>query len=194
MPISDTDICNMSILKTGDKGTISSLPTDTSTNAILCRQFYGPVRDAVLRSHPWNCAIHRKTITALVEAPDSDYEHQYQLPTNPWCLRILQVGSIRDQPVKWRVEGRRLLTNEDSPPIVYIKRITDTNEFDPLLIDAFTLKLAIKLAMPLSAEPRILDGLVKELEEISLPEARSIDGQESSVQVIESESWINSRF
>lgn len=194
MPIDETQICNMAILKTGSKVLISSLATDPSDNAILCRQFYGSVLDAVLRSHPWNCAIHRKTITPIAETPDSDWDYQYQLPANPWCLRVLQVGAAENQPIEWRVEGRRLLTNEASPPIVYVKRITDTNEFDSLLVDAFTLKLALKLAMPLAANAKILKGLVDELETISLPEARSVDGQESSVRQIQTDTWIESRF
>ena len=91
MSLSETQICNMGILKTGSKVTISAL-TEDSDNARLCNTFWGPVRDAVLRSHPWNCAIHRTTITAMSDTPDSDWDYQYQLPVNPYCLRILQVG------------------------------------------------------------------------------------------------------
>jgi len=130
----------------------------------------------------------------MSDSPDSDYDYQYQLPANPWCLRILQVGELEDQPIVWRVEGRRLLCNESSTPIVYIKRITDTNEFDPLLLDAFTLKLALKLVMPLTGDPKMQKGLIDEIETISLPEARSVDGQEGSVQQMETDTWIESRF
>lgn len=194
MAISETEIANLALLKVGAKPPLTNLYTDTSDNAILCRQFFGPVRDAVLRSHPWNCAIHRKNITPLADAPVCDWDYQYQLPANPWCLRVLQVGTKENQPIAWTVEGRRLLCNESTTPLVYIKRITDTNEFDPLLIDAFTLKLAIKLAMPITQSARVVEGLIKELEEISLPEARSIDGQESSVQQMEVDTWIGARY
>lgn len=190
---SETGICNMALMKCGAKPLISSLTEDTD-NARICNLFYKAVRDAVLRSHPWNCALHRTTITALSDDPDSDWDHQYQLPTNPYCLRILQVGTLEVQPTRWTIEGRRLLTNENSPPIVYVKRITDTNEFDSLLIDALILKLAIKIAMPVSTDARIVKGLIDELESISLPEARSIDGQESSVQTIQTTTFIDSRF
>lgn len=190
---SEVEICNMALLKVGAKPAIQSLTEDTD-NARLCNTFYPKVRDALLRSHPWNCAIHRKTVTALSEVPDSDWDHFYQLPTNPWCLRILQVGARLDQPIPWTIEGRRLLTNENSPPIVYVKRITDTNEFDPMLEDALVLKLAMKIAMPLSANQNLINGLIKEIEEISLPEARSIDGQEQSVQSMQVETFTQSRF
>lgn len=190
---SEVDICNMSLLKVGGKPKINHL-TDDSDNARLCNQFYAPVRDAVLRGHPWNCAIHRRTITSLAATPDSDWDYQFQLPANPYCLRVLQVGEAADQPVEWRVEGRKLLCNESSVPIVYIKRITDTNEFDPLLVDAIVVSLAIKLAMPLTNDPKLVDGLAKELELIVLPLARSIDGQESSTQAFIAETWLSSRY
>lgn len=193
MSVSETDICNMALMKVGAKPPIVRRGED-SDNARLCNRFFDVVRDAVLRSHPWNCAIHRTTITALSDTPDSDWTHQFQLPVNPWCLRILQVGEIADQPLDWRVEGRRLLCDESSVKIVYVKRITDTNEFDALLLDAFVLKLAIKIAMPLAQKAELVTELVRELEEISLPEARSIDAQESAVRGFVAETWTGSRF
>lgn len=193
MALSETDIANMALMKVGAKPPIVTL-TEDSDNARLCNRFFASVRDALLRGHPWNCAIHRKTITALAAAPDSDYDHQFQLPTNPWCLRILQVGAVEDQPIEWRIEGRRLLCNESSVPIVYVKRITDTNEFDALLVDALVLKLAIKIVMPLTQNEKMAEWLIKELEGISLPEARSVDAQESSVREIVADTWENSRY
>ena len=189
---SKTDICNMALLKVGAKPAIATL-TEDSDNARLCNTFYDPVLDALLRAHPWNCATERKQVTALATGPIMDYDHYYQLPTNPYCLRVLQVGPLEDQPTRWRVEGRKLLTDENSPKLVYIKRITDTNEFDPLLVDALVLKIALKIAMPLTTTQAIIKGLTDELEGISLPEARSIDGQESSIQQIQVDTWEQAR-
>lgn len=195
MAISETDIANMAVMSLGIETPISNILTDDSNEARYCRRFYAPSRDAMLRSHPWNCAIHRKTITPLVATPDSDWDYQYQLPANPHCLRVLQVGEKEDQPIEWVVEERRLLCNEGtSVKLVYIKRITDTNEFDPLLIEAIALKMAIKICMPLVKDQAIKDSLVKELEIITLPLARSIDAQEGSTQSLDVETWDESRY
>jgi len=190
---SDVEICNMALLRCGAKPRIASL-TEDSDNARACNTFYAMVRDAVLRSHPWNCAIARKTITALADTPDSDWDYQYQLPTNPWCLRMLQVGELADQPIPWKVEGRRLMTDEGSPPIAYIKRITDTNEFDSMLVDVLVLKIAVKIVMPLTSNVNMHKSIIDEIEGISLPEARSIDGQESSVDKIQVDGWDQARY
>lgn len=193
MSISEVDICNMGLLEVGAKPKIASL-TEDSDNARLCNQFYAPVRDAVLRGHLWNCAIHRATVTALADAPDSDYDHQYQLPTNPYCLRLLQVGDSDHQPTIWRVEGRKFLTDEDSPPIVYIKRITDTNEFDALLVDAISIRLAIKFATSVTNSRKMTTDLIEQYERITLPLARTIDAQETSGDAFITEDWQTARW
>lgn len=192
MPVSDTDICNMAFLGVGAKPKIARLGED-SDNGRLANQFFWPVVDAVLRGHIWNCAIHRKTVTPLSDTPDSDFDYQYQLPSNPYCLRLLQVGLSEDQPIVWRVEGRRFLCDESSTPIVYIKRITDTNEFDPLLVDAISIRLQIKFAPSIMNSRKAVADLIKEYENITLPLARTIDGQESSTQTFITEDWETAR-
>lgn len=194
MASSETDIANMALMSLGIKKPIDNLLTDESNEARYCKRFYAPSRDAMLRSHPWNCAIHRKTITPLAATPDSDWDYQYQLPANPHCLRVLQVGEAVDQPIEWVVEERKLLCNESTIKLVYIKRITDTNEFDPLLVEAISLKMAIKMSMPLAGKSDIKDSLIKELELITLPLARTIDGQEGSTESLIIETWERSRY
>lgn len=191
---SEVDICNMALLGVGAKPKISSL-TEDSDNARLARQFYGPVRDAVLRSHIWNCAIERpsSSITPLSTSPDTDYDYQYQLPVNPYCLRVLQVGELEDQPKTWVVEGRKLLCNDSTTKIVYIKRITDTNEFDPLLVDAIVNRLQIKFAFPITNKRDLVKDLINEYELITAPLARTIDAQEHHHTEWITEDWITAR-
>lgn len=192
---SEVDICNMALLAVGAKPKITSLSED-SDNGRLAIQFYGPVRDAVLRSHIWNCAIKRpsSSVTPLTTGPDTDYDYYYQLPVNPYCLRLLQVGQKADQPTDWRVEGRKFLYNESTAKIVYIKRIIDTNEFDPLLVDAIVNRLSIKFAMPLTNKRNLVRDLIEEYEIITMPLARTIDAQESAHQEFITEDWLTARW
>ena len=195
MSTSDTDIANMAVMSLGIEKPITNLATDDTNEARYCRRFYASSVDSVLRSHPWNCAIHRRTLTPLSDTPDGDWDYQYQLPANPWCLRVLQVGEIEDQPIEWVVEGRNLLCNEGtSIKLKYIKRITDTNEFDALLVQAIALKMAIKMCMPLVKDQKIKDSLIKELELVVMPEARSTDAQEGSTQQYIVDDWGRSRY
>src|SRR3546814_2945523 len=99
-------ICNRALTLLGQK-TITSLE-DNSQAARLCVESYGPTRDAVLRDHPWNCAIARADLAALSEAPAFEFGRQFQLP--PDCLRVLELWGSR---ARWKIEGRRLLSDVD---------------------------------------------------------------------------------
>ncbi len=191
---SETDICNMALLGVGAEPKIHVISED-SDNGRLCNQFYGPVRDAVLRSHIWNCAIERpsSSLTSLATGPDTDYAYYFQLPVNPYCLRLLQVGKKDDQPTDWKVEGRKFLYNDSSAKVVYIKRITDTNEFDPLLVDAIVNRLQIKFAMPLTNKRSLVKDLIEEYELITAPIARTIDAQEDAHREFVTEDWVQAR-
>lgn len=192
---SETDICNMALLGVGATPKITSLLED-SDNGRLAAQFYQPVVDTVLRSHIWNCAIHRPagSLPPLATGPDTDYDYKYQLPVSPYCLRLLQVGEKLVQPTDWKVEGRCFLYTESTAKVVYIKRITDPNEFDPLLVDAIVNRLQIKFAMPLTNKRAIVKDLIEEYEVITAPIARTVDAQENSHQEFVTEDWDQARY
>ena len=192
---SETDICNMALLGLGANPKIASLVED-SVNARLCRQFYQPTIDALLRSHIWNCAIERpeSSLTPLTTGPDTDYDYYYQLPTNPWCVRLLRVGAKEDQPTDWKVEGRKFLYNSDTAKVIYMKRITDPNEYDPLLVEAIVNKLQIKFAPALKIKRDTVQGLLEEYEVITAPIARTVDAQEDAHREFITEDWQTARW
>lgn len=177
MSRSTTDICNNALGMVG--GTRISSLTEDSENARLCNVFYKPTVDEVLVMHNWGCAKHTKVITsdADFEADDFDYsyEYRYSLPSNPYCLKIRK---FNDGEKEYAKQGRYIYSDEDECELVYTKRITDTNEFDPLLVDAIELQLAIKLSFPLQATNRLRNELIEYLEKVVLVRAKSIDAAE----------------
>ena len=85
------DICNEAMDLLG-AATITSL-TENSKEARLCNRRFETVRDHVLRAHPWNCAITRKELAKDSDAPAFGFNHQFTLPTDPFCLRVLSFGT-----------------------------------------------------------------------------------------------------
>ena len=83
---STVDICNSALNMLGG-ATIISL-TENSKNGRLCNQRYEPVRDAIFRSHPWNCLIKRIDLAANTETPNFQWKFQFTLPSD--CLRVLR--------------------------------------------------------------------------------------------------------
>ena len=119
------DICNGALNQLGAT-TILSL-TEDSKNARLCNSRYTQVRDALFRSHPWNCLQKRIELAADSVAPAWGFSYQYTLPAD--CLRLLV---ILDYDSNYKVEGRKVLSNTSSMKILYVARVTDPNEYDEL--------------------------------------------------------------
>jgi len=177
---------------------------ENSKAARLVNQRYEGVRDAVFRSHPWNCLIKRSELAQEVEEPSFGYAHQYALPSDPFCLRVLEFsnGSLsypQDNmtsntggPV-FVIEGRKLLTDEGTVRIKYIARITDPQQYDALLTEALAARLASEIAYALTGSTsvsQLSDALYRD----KLREARFVDGTEGAPQKLEASDFIESRF
>ena len=133
------DICNTALNQLG-ASTILTL-TEDSKNARLCNARYTQIRDAVFRSHPFNCLQKRVELSSSTTTPAWGYSFQYDLPGD--CLRLLR---ILDYDSDHKVEGRSILSNNSSMKILYISRITDPNQYDELLRETISAALAADIA------------------------------------------------
>ena len=186
---SQVEISNGALAFLGDSP-ITSMD-DNTNRAILCKTFYPFVRDYVLRSHPWRCAIVRYTCGLLTEMPIFGFNYKFQLPDN--CLRVIGLeASSEDETIVWGVEGKELLSNSSNGNIVYVKRVDDPGEFDSMLTNTIMVRLAMFLASAITDKAVLIDGL-KRLYDITIQEAKSVNAQEGSTQTIESNALTNVR-
>mgnify|MGYP003141291665 CR=1 FL=1 len=188
----EVSICANALRRLGDDPIVSL--TDDTERARLCNAFYSEARDDVLRSHPWNFAITRQQLSQLSATPLYQYSYQYALPTDPFCLRVLE---MEYSDYVFKIEhlagtGRVLLTDEGTAKIIYIARITDTAQFDSLFIDTLTAKLSVDLAYPVTGSVQLQQSMQK-LFESKLREARSVDGQEGFQDDLVSPTFIDFR-
>jgi len=170
----------------------------------LINQRYDGVRDSVFRAHPWNCLIRRVELAQDVATPAFGYAYQYTLPTDPYCLRVLEFsnGTLHypyDNMVSntggaaFVIEGRKLLTDEGTARIKYIGRITDPNEYDVLLTDCIAAKLAAEIAYAVTGSNTVVE-LSATLYAEKLREARFVDATEGATVRLEASDFIESRF
>ncbi len=188
----EVSICSNALRRLGDDP-ITSLTEDTE-RARLCNAFYESSRDSLLRSHPWNFAITRATLAQLSTTPAYGFAYQYALPTDPYCLRVLEM-EYQDYIFKIEnlaTEGRVLLTDESTAKILYIARITDTTLFDSLFVDLLTAKLATNLAYAITNSLKVQEQMYR-LYQLKLSEARSIDGQEGFIDDLVSDTFTDFR-
>ena len=182
MSVSETQICNLALVELGC-GLISNIEADTSHKAVLCRLYLEPVIDEVLRSHEWNCAIWYQSLS-LIASDDADYlladydkySYQFQIPTNPFCLRVLE---IPDYPgYAYEIVSGYLLTNLSAVTIKYIRRIENVTEFDSLLVRAIAYRLAADLATRITNSTKTRSEMLV-IYDWQLTRAVDIDARES---------------
>jgi len=193
------DICNEAMDLLG-AATITAL-TENSKEARLCNRRFETVRDSVLRSHPWNVAITRASLAKDSDAPAFGFTYQYTLPTDPYCLRVLSFWNSNvdseiaayDSQVMFKIEGRKVLSNEGTCKITYLARVTDTEQYDSLLSSTIAHKLAAETAYAITGSTSVSQAM-QQLYEVRLREARSIDAMEGVPDKLIADDFINIRF
>ena len=187
-------ICNSALNQLG-ASSITAL-TENSKNARICNERYETVRDAVYRSHPWNCLVKRVQLAQDSDTPSCGFAYQYTLPSD--CLRIL---GIKDYNSDYKIEGRKLLISESEVYLIYLAQITDVNELDVLLRETISAHLAQDIAYAITANLQVAN-LMAEKYQAKLSEARHADSSEgyntnpelAPTDQIITEDFLNSRY
>ena len=187
------DICNSALNLLG-ASTISAL-TEDSKNARLCNQRFEPVRNRVFRSHNWNCLITRVQLAQDTTGPVVEYTYGYTLPTD--CLRVLKIHNGTTDSIEsnldYKVEGRKIVTNEGTIYLVYIALDTDPNTYDSYLAESISHQLAADLCYAITNNSTLANNYMARADE-RLREARFIDSTENALDTIESGEFVDSRL
>ena len=186
-----TDLLNDSLSQIG-AASITAID-DGSVTANHCQRLYPALRDALIRGHHWNWAMVRVELAQDATPPTTEFAFAYTIPSD--CLKIVEfAGADIDTSVsiplfdsrtsfyfQYRVEGRKILTNYGTAFIVYLARIENPDLWDPLFYQALATWLASKLASAITKDEKKALELMKIAQEILLPYAMAVDGQEGSV-------------
>jgi hypothetical protein len=199
---SQVDIANYALNLLGASN-ISSFDENSKAGRLV-NQFYEGTRDSVFRSHPWNCLIRRAELAQETDTPAFGYAYQYALPTNPYCLRVLEFSngtlsypqdnmtSNSGGPV-FAIEGRKLLTDEGTVKIKYVAKITDPQEYDVSLTQVIAARLAANIGYAITGSNSIVQMMYAKYDE-EIKEARLNDATEGAPQRLEASDFIESRL
>ena len=187
-------ICNSALNQLG-ASSITAL-TENSKNARICNERYETIRDAVYRSHPWNCLVKRVQLAQDSDTPAWGFTYQYTLPSD--CLRVLQ---IKDYNSDYKIEGRKLLIGESEVYLIYLAMESDVNQLDILLRETISACLAQDIAYAITSNLQVAK-LMAEKYQAKLSEARHTDASEgyntdpnlAPTDQIITEDFINSRY
>jgi|TARA_R110000796_G_scaffold43790_1_gene107416 hypothetical protein len=167
---------------------ITSFGDDTE-RARLVNAIYEEMRDDVTRAAVWNCCKARQVLAALTETPAFGWGYYHQLPGDN--LRVVDVLS-GDTRIDHTIEGRRLMTDVSSVNLIYLKRVTDPNDFDALFISALTARIAAELALPISGSNTVATAMWMAYDK-KVKEARTIDSQEGTPANLDAQSIMDAR-
>lgn len=158
-------ICNLALSNLG-KENIQAL-TDAGAEARACRQFYEHTRDTLLQIYPWRFAGATLSMAAVENDRDGQWSFAYSRPND--CLKIRALrGSLSasavapggmdgtsDPSVKYETDGALIYCNLSPAMLRYTMRMVDPTTFPPLFVEALSWHLAVKLAMPLTRDPKV---------------------------------------
>ena len=155
-------ICNLALSNIG-KDNINAL-TDAGAEARACSQFYDHTRDTLLQGYPWRFAGKTQAMAQIGNDKPGKWAFAYSRPND--CLKVRWVrpqyeeGAGRLLPqdeagFSHEVEGRVIYTDLPTAFLHYTSRLTDPSTFPPLFVDALSWHLAVRLAMPMTRDPKI---------------------------------------
>lgn len=214
---SQLDICNLALLRLG-QGQIGAM-TEQSKEAQYCLKFWDADRKAALRDYAWNFAMPDPTPLTLLSETPPDFNYAYQLPAdclraltlfNPFMLRESLAGivdvmdaesasfanlaeQILAELVFFKIRKNRVLvTNMAEATLVYTADITDTSKYDDQFVEALSYRLAVDLALPITANPQFASTMTS-LYRGSLLAARKSDAQERKLPTKIGRSFLQAR-
>ena len=183
---SNIGILNSALIALGE---ITILAMSATTKAgRLALNIFDDKRDYLLRKYRWTFAARRKNIAPDVEIPSHQYAHQFTLPAD--CLHF---RGIYPDTVIYRLEGTKILCDEDELDIEYTYRVTDPNEMDITFREAFSALLARELAISLCDSMRKRDKMDETFED-KIADARFSDSICDDLEAIQANDWLNERI
>lgn len=161
---STVSICNLALSNIG-KANIADL-NEASAEARACKQFYDHTRDTLLQTYPWRWAQKTQSLAEVANSKSNRWDYAYKRPSD--CLKIRRVvnemlmdyvpyelRAVKAGGFDYAVEGAVIYTNLTPAYLEYTARVDDPTLMPPLFQDALSWHLAVRLAMPLTRDPKV---------------------------------------
>lgn len=188
MSATPVSICSNALLMLGAQP-INDL-ADNNDRARLASNLYPQVRDALIRAFPWNCCITRVTLSPDVATPAFDWAFQFSLPGD--FVKALACGESGSE-VEFKIEGRKLLSDNNPCYLRYIFRNENPATWDDGLVNVLTLQMAEAMAYAITQSASLRDSLAQRAE-LAFKRAKSVDGQDDTPETFGDYRLLSSRF
>jgi hypothetical protein len=185
---SQVEICNLALVELGDE-IIMSMTEDTKAARVMSILWEPSVKE-VLADHTWGFARERAILPLLSTSPLHGFDYAYQLPSD--YIRMVYMGEPDDEYI-WQIEGDKLLTDEDTAEVIYIKYISDTTKFSSKFVTALSMLLTARAANTLAGMDTTKKGEALKVYDKTLLDAETVDSQNSTPPVFSVNRWRDAR-
>lgn len=201
-------ICNRALSKLGEQR-ITSLSDDVKAARAVSAAF-DSVRDDELRANGWAFAMKRDQLAAEVVPPAFGFSYRYQLPTD--CVRPWRIGEwwwagpdLSDyrnaEAAPYSIEAGFILTSEGQAAsgtaaalnLIYLYRVTDTNQWDANFVEAFACRLAMEVCDELTQSDTKADKVEGQYDK-AIARAHRVNAIQMPPQYIADDSWVTARM
>ena len=145
-PNDSVKVCNLSLSLLRHSEKMTSIETPESDLEFLGSEWYDLIREALLRSHPWNFARKRKMIPLDSADPVFGDLNKYVLPNDYLGYVFIGEDPETDYETDFLIEGEHVLISYDdaaSLPMCYIQNIDEVSKFDPIFTNLLVGELAL---------------------------------------------------
>ncbi len=138
------EVCNNALRQLA-RNRVTDIDNPTTNEEKIVADVFDIVADEVMSARSWTSVMKRASLVATVNEPEFGFNIEYQLPTSPKCLHVVDINQCSDG-AEYVIEGDKLLTDLTEVQIRYRARITTVENWDVGLtlsvIDRLTAKLA----------------------------------------------------
>lgn len=167
-----TDVLNKALILLG-QGVIVEPSAEVIINKV-----YDNVKERLLRSHPWSCALKDYILDHVNDVPPFKFNYMFVIPSD--CLRV--IANFQENTIAVR-KGRYLYSDEPVLKFVGISNIEEAF-MSSEVISLLAYDLAIETCMAYTSDKNLKEQLRTE-REIMLARAKMNDVKESSEVEVE---------
>lgn len=196
----EVSIYNLALNAIGTRSNVAT-PTENSREAEVCRLWFGPVRDRVLRAAPWTSTKawmrlalrkERDSDAAWVtDDPEPGFLFAYAPPQDMIAPRYL-AGYQRFSLSSYPGNKMAIMTNQQDALLCYSKQQTVIGLWDVGLQMAVTYALASYIAMPLHGKAQRAQNALGQANQLIMT-AREEDANDDEARVATIPDWIMAR-
>ena len=189
--VSKVAICNLALTPFGS-ARVTDIDNPSTREEELCSIMLDSISEDVMAARAWTSVVKRAALAKTSNTPTFGWSSEFQLPTDPFCLRVIEVNESSPNAIPWVREGDKLLCDESAISIRYIARLTNTESYDVHLKQAIIARLSAELSYELSSD-KVLSERLHERATETLNQGSIIDAKQGSARAFVSNRLLQDR-